>query len=278
MWFIREKIQLGKFLYSLVLLLPFVLLSSCTEDAPKIEGMTFVPAGEFTMGSNKVDDEGLGKEFGARTGNLFDAEHPERKVSIGGYYIDTYEVTNSQYKGFADATGYPTLPFNWEGRSFPKGKEKHPVNNVTWYDAHNYCAWAGKRLLAEAEWEKAARGPNGNQYPWGNEYSDKAANLETGDTVEVGSYETDKSYYGVYDMGGNVMEWTGDWFKRYPGNTADIKDYGQTSRSVRGGAGTVLGHYIMEQLFARSSFRQFYIPEGAGPDGGIRCAKSPAIK
>lgn len=257
----------------LICILLGAVLSACSEGVPKIEGMIYIPAGEFILGSDALDTEGLGKEFGSRTGSFFVDSAPPRKVSIDGFYIDLYEVTNTQYKSFVDATGY-RAPLKWEGGTYPEGKQSHPVNNITWYGAKNYCTWAGKRLPSELEWEKAARGPDGNEYPWGGEYDEKKANFNTGETSAVGSHKNDKSHYGVYDMGGNVMEWVEDWYKPYPGNTAEIKDYGETSKVLRGGSGTVLGHYMMEQIFSRTYFRHFYIPDGAGDDGGTRCAKS----
>src|SRR3990172_5037164 len=125
---------------------------------------------------------------------------------------------------FITVTAAPAPPY-WTQRAYPEGKASHPVTNVTWYSAGIYCVWAGKRLPTEAEWEKAARGPGGNKYPWGNEYDEKKANLFKGKTVPAGSFETDKSYYGVYDMGGNVMEWTDSWYEPYPGATIINKDY-----------------------------------------------------
>jgi formylglycine-generating enzyme required for sulfatase activity len=255
-----------------IYILAGLVLYSC-ERAPKIEGMVYIPSGEFIMGSEEVDTEGLGKEFGLRAGEFYADERPVRKVHLKGFYIDKYEVTNSEYKRFADATRYNS-PVNWDGKNYPEGKGDHPVNNITWYDAHSYCNWAGKRLPTETEWEKAARGPDGTIYPWGDEYDKKMANLDTGETKPVGSYKKDKSYYGVYDMGGNVMEWVDSWYGPYPGNTADIKDYGEKHKVLRGGSGSVLGHYVMEKVFSRASFRSHYIPGGAGDDGGVRCAKS----
>ncbi len=248
-------------------------LSSCTDSAPKIEGMIYIPSGTFIMGTDDVDTEGLGREFGVRTNQFFSADRPERKVNLKGFYVDKFEVTNSQYKVFVDTVGYSS-PSNWSGNNYPESKSEHPVNNVTWFDSHNYCKWAGKRLLTEAEWEKAARGPKGNIYPWGDEFNEDNANFQSGDTSRVGSNETDRSHYGVYDMAGNVMEWVEDWFKPYPGNDADIKDYGEKHRVLRGSAGSVLGHYIMATIMARGSKRSYYIPTGAGDDAGIRCGRS----
>ena len=246
--------------------------SSSKPDVPQIEGMVYIPPGEFIMGSEEEDTQGLGKEFGLRSGRFYDDEKPMRKVYLKGFYIDKYEVTNEDYKRFIDATGHPP-PKGWKGRNYPPNKAKHPVTGVTWYDADAYCKWAGKRLPTEAEWEKAARGPNGWKYPWGNEYDDKKANLTTGATAPVGSYPEDKSYYGVYDMGGNVMEWVDSWYEPYPGNKAKIKDYGKKFKVLRGGWGSGLGHYIIGRIFARAASRHYYLPGGAGSDAGFRCAK-----
>ena len=262
-----------KMLNRLIILVCAVALYSCSgPGAPEIEGMVYIPPGEFLMGSNQMDTQGLGKEFGLRSGRFYQDERPMRKLYLKGFYIDRYEVTNARYKKFIDATGLPP-PRNWNGRTYPTGRADHPVNNVTWFDAQAYCKWAGKRLPTEEEWEKAARGPNGWTYPWGDEYDEKKANLTTGDTAPVGSYPEDRSYYGVYDMAGNVMEWVDAWYEPYPGNRANIKDYGRKYRILRGGSGSVLGHYIIGKIFARSSTRHYYLPGGAGNDGGFRCAK-----
>ncbi len=254
-----------------------VLLSCSKDRAPRIEGMVYIPPGEFIMGSEEVDTEGLGKEFGLRKERYYEDETPMRRVFLEGYYIDTYEVTNAQYKKYLDETGY-TPPPTWENGTFPDGEADHPVTYVTWYEAHAYCKWAGKRLPTEAEWEKAARGPDGNIYPWGNEYDEKKANLNTGEVKPVGSYPTDRSPYGVYDMAGNVMEWVEDWYEPYPGNTSKNKDFGRKYKVLRGGLGGMSGHYIMNKIFARGANRNYYLPDGAGDDGGFRCARSAEVE
>ena len=245
---------------------------SCAK-APAIEGMVYIPPGEFIMGSEEVDTEALGTEFGLRTGRYYDDEKPMSKVFLDGYYMDKYEVTNARYEEFITVTAAPAPPY-WTQRAYPEGKASHPVTNVTWYSAGIYCVWAGKRLPTEAEWEKAARGPGGNKYPWGNEYDEKKANLFKGETVPAGSFETDKSYYGVYDMGGNVMEWTDSWYEPYPGATIINKDYGGQHRVLKGGIGGIPGHYLNNVILARGATRHHYLPGGAGDDAGFRCAKS----
>lgn len=234
--------------------------------------MVYIPAGEFIMGSEEVDSESLAEEAGARQKRYYENEKPQRKVSVKAFHLDMYEVTNKEYKVFVDVTSR-VPPQTWEGRTYAEGRDDHPVNFVTWHDADTYCKWANKRLPMEEEWEKAARGPNGNIYPWGNEYDEEKANLSKGDTMSVGSYETDKSHYGVYDMGGNVMEWIDAWYEPYPGNKTENKDYGKKYRILRGGSGSVIGHWVMSKIFARPSFRHYYYPLGADVDAGFRCAK-----
>ena len=240
---------------------------SCAK-APAIEGMVYIPPGEFIMGSEEVDTEALGTEFGLRTGRYYDDEKPMSKVFLDGYYMDKYEVTNARYEEFITVTAAPAPPY-WTQRAYPEGKASHPVTNVTWYSAGIYCAWAGKRLPTEAEWEKAARGPGGNKYPWGNEYDEKKANLFKGETVPVGSFETDKSYYGVYDMGGNVMEWTNDWYDNnyYPFMPKQNPKGPETGkyRSVRGSAFIGGGNL--------TDFRNFSDPDLRSTTLGFRCAK-----
>ncbi|MBI5598608.1 MAG: SUMF1/EgtB/PvdO family nonheme iron enzyme [Deltaproteobacteria bacterium] len=261
------------FFYPAVFFAAFSLFSCSGERASEIKGMVYIPSGEFIMGSDEVDAQALGKEFGLRKGRFYEDESPRRKVSLDGFYMDIYEVTNRAYKEFVDATGY-NAPGNRENRAYPPEAAEHPVTNVTWFDAHAFCQWAGKRLPTEEEWEKAYRGPNGNIYPWGTEFDIKKAVLDTESSAPVGSRQSDKSYYGVYDMAGNVMEWVDSWYGPYPGNTTENKDYGKNYRVLRGDAAGQDGHYMMNKISARGSNRNYYLPGGAADDGGFRCAKS----
>ncbi|UCE03184.1 MAG: formylglycine-generating enzyme family protein [Candidatus Latescibacterota bacterium] len=190
-----------------------VALSGCplfkktSSKAPSLQGMALVPAGEFTMGRESEDAS--------------PDEAPVRSVWLDEFYIDRLEVTNAQYKSFADSVGrlYPNNPI-WDDGYF-LGKPDHPVINLTYEQAQAYCAWLGKRLPTEAEWEKAARGTDARIYAWGNEWDETRANLwgdEHGPdvfrrTAPVGSFPEGASPYGVLDMVGNVWEWCADWFE-----------------------------------------------------------------
>ena len=238
--------------------------------------MVFIPAGEFVMGSDDEDTEGLAKEFGLRKGDFYADEKPMRKVFVDDFFIDRFEVANSEYKRFLEVNSY-NPPQHWEEGRYPDGTGRHPVNNVTWFDAVNYCRFVGARLPTEAEWEKAAKGDGAGGYTWGDEYDEEKANLGTGVTAPVGSFETDKSPYGVYDMSGNVMEWVDDWYAPYTDESEANKDFGKQYRVLRGGSATV-GHYIMSKILARTTNRHYYRPDGAGPDGGFRCASAMEIE
>jgi formylglycine-generating enzyme required for sulfatase activity len=145
----------------------------------------------------------------------FKDESPEKMIYVSAYYIDKYEVSNAQYTEFIKATDYPA-PAYWDHHQL-NGPDQ-PVTGVNWYDANTYCHWANKRLPTEAEWEKAARGPAGLKYPWGNELDYSKANFAKGKTgqkhitVSVNAHPEGKSYYGVYNMAGNVFEWVQDWY------------------------------------------------------------------
>ncbi|HXQ37786.1 MAG TPA: SUMF1/EgtB/PvdO family nonheme iron enzyme, partial [Anaerolineales bacterium] len=180
--------------------------------------MVYVPAGKFIMGS----DDGA------------DDEKPARSVSLDEYWIDQFEVTNEMYKMCVDAgkcnpPNYDIAREQISGELIPLVKPtiifyadtefgNYPVSNITWDDAVAYCAWTGRRLPTEAEWEKAARGVDGRTYPWGEEIDCTKANIYAFPAdktcaytpTRVGSYENGVSAFGVYDMAGNVMEFVSD--------------------------------------------------------------------
>lgn len=169
--------------------------------------MITIPAGDFLMGTDRERSDAQ--------------DRPQHRVNVAAYRIDKYLVTNAQYARFVAATGHRP-PMHWENGRIPPGLELHPVTMVSWFDAAAYAQWAGKRLPSEAEWEKAARGPDGRRWPWGDNM--EAGHLNTyyqvGSTTEVLRYPAGASYYGVFDMAGNVSEWIADDFKPYAGSTA----------------------------------------------------------
>ena len=164
-----------------------------------IDGSTlvYVPPSEFTMGN-----EG------------FDA--PVRAVTLDGFWMQQTKVTNRMFTQCV-AVGSCVTPTQELGGLVYSNPEfaNHPVVGVTWDQAQSYCSWAQGSLPTEAQWEKGARGIEGNLYPWGNE--DPACELLNyaycnGSTSEVDSYKDSASPYGFYDMAGNVFEWVGDWY------------------------------------------------------------------
>jgi sulfatase modifying factor 1 len=177
-------------------------MSQIRRNMPDDAEMVWVPEGEFLMGDDK------------------------RRVHVDDYWIYKYPVTVAQYMAFCDATGHerPNKP-EWGWR------HDHPVVNVSWHDASAYCDWAGVSLPTETEWEKAARGTDGRQFPWGNEWdADKCqcSHKEYGDaksTAPVTDYPEGISSCGAWHMAGSAWEWCDD---RLAG--------GIESRVVRGGA------------------------------------------
>lgn len=154
--------------------------------------------------------------------------------------------------------------------------DKLPVTFVNWFEAEAYCKWAGKRLPSETEWEKAARGTQGSEFPWGKEWAAGKAN--TGDeswddgVAPVGSYKTDKSPFEVYDLAGNVSEWVADSYTAYPGSDYKSDDFGPANKVYRGAAWGREGHYAIH-LFQRGAYRGRLSPDSALADVGFRCAR-----
>lgn len=162
--------------------------------------MVYVPEGEFTMGSEAGDDE-----------------QPVHQVTLSAFWIDQTEVTNAMYLKCVDAGAcQPPISIASHARDryfYNLDFANYPVVQVSWTYANQYCAWAGRRLPTEAEWEKAARGTEAQTYPWGEQVPDPSLlNLDVRDTTEVGRFPSGVSPFGALDMAGNVWEWVADWY------------------------------------------------------------------
>ena len=220
--------------------------------------MVLVSAGEFTMGGDSIDN-------------------PRHPVYLDAFYMDKYEVTASHYAKFLQATGRH-LPFKWSEMSLVSHGGR-PVIGVTWEDADAYCRWASKRLPTEAEWEKAARGTDGREYPWGNEApTPRHANFNKccewkgyGVLAIVGSLEAGRSPYGIYDLAGNVSEWVADWYD----NTSYKYELERNPKGPRDGEEKVVrgGSWYDSALLQRSALRSRSYPSAPSTDRGFRCAK-----
>lgn len=206
--------------------------------------MVLIPAGEFLMGSDPQQDE-----------HAHESQQPQHCLFLPGYYLAKTPVTHAQYHTFLRATGREAPEgWDWVKHTPPRGKEDHPVFNVSWYDALAYCQWlsevTGKSygLPSEAEWEKGARGTDGRIYPWGNQWDATRCNIAEGGkivTTSVGTYPQGASPYGLLDIAGNVWEWTRSLWGDYPYPTHEPEQAWRENlqaartrhRVQRGGAG-----------------------------------------
>ena len=197
-----------------------------------------------------------------------------RMVQVDGQQcVDFNAYSLYDYKEFMEATGH-RAPSHWRNRTFPDArKATHPVVNVSWEDAREYCEWVGKRLPTEAEWERAALGDGRYDYPWGRSCNPEAANYDNPDskTTPVDKYDaTGKSEFGVCDMCGNVGEWVSDWFdKMYYPNSPEIDPKGPDTgyqRVFRGGA------FHENRIGIRGKTRNFAMSQASNDYVGFRCA------
>ena len=248
---------------------------------PVPEGMVAIPEGPFIMGVPFL-----------QSNSVVHSDTPPHRVYLSPYAIDRFEVTVAQYSECVEAeVCTPAVPtFDKYALYCTYGqqeKSQHPINCVSWRQATAYCQWAGKALPTEAQWEKAARGPDSLLYPWGDspELSCQQAVValgpdeeqtscgQGGGTWEVGTHPKDISVYGVHDLMGNVQEWTADvfsfdYYEQSPERDPMNLEGAQNTRSTRGFS-FLLGGSRSEANAATRTFNAI----GAAIDiTGFRCA------
>ncbi|HEX9922614.1 MAG TPA: SUMF1/EgtB/PvdO family nonheme iron enzyme [Anaerolineae bacterium] len=225
-----------------------------------------VPAGEFWLGRDKGGDD----------------EKPVHRLFLEAFKIARAPITNAQYHFFVEATGHRS-PRHWKDGRPPRGLESHPVVAVTWHDALAYCRWLAEvtgqsiTLPSEAQWEKAARGPQDRrEYPWGNDWDETKCNtneLGLGETTPVGIFPDGASPYGGLDMAGNVWEWTTSQFKEYPYDPADGRENLEAGdKALRVWRG---GSFSRYRSRARCAARYWDLPDLWYFSGGFRVVVSP---
>jgi formylglycine-generating enzyme required for sulfatase activity len=237
---------------------------------PSLPDMVKIPAGPFLMGSSDADKQ------------AHDDEKPQHRLELPTYWIGRTPVTNVQFRPFVAGDGYRNRDYwtdaGWRWREEegivqpgywddPKWNgDDYPVVRISWFEAVAYCRWLEAqtgipfRLPTEAEWEKAARGPDGLIWPWGNTWKEGRCNSEEagiGRTTPVGSYPAGAGPYDVLDMAGNVWEWcVTKWQKDYPYQIEDewTAEYlaGNDIRVLRGGA------FWNESRLVRGAFRNVF--------------------
>lgn len=255
-----------------------------------------IPAGPMIMGSDPARDRNAQKD-----------EYPSHELDVTDFYMARYPVTNAQYRQFVEEYGQQRAPLFWKDGKMPSGQEDHPVVGVSLNDALMFCAWARSktglpvRLPTEAEWEKAARGPQGNIFPWGNEWEGGRCNSResrVGSTSPVGQFSpAGDSPYGVADLGGNVQEWLISIFGPYPYDPADgrealvnvegevsrfpqIYETGATSvpESMEAAIGKATmrgGSYRLKKSESRCAYRSWAAPMHRSDDTGFRVCYEP---
>ena len=265
---------------------------------PVPANMVYVPGGLFQMGDTFGDGE--------------PNELPVHWVDLDAYYIDKYEVTNAEYvsylnyaiaqglieisSGYVYKAGRTELYFELDANSeiiraaeefiVAPGKDNYPVRYIYWFGAKAYADYVGKRLPTEAEWEKAASwnsvSDTKTKYAWGNVIDLNWCNYNGyyGGTIPVGYFDgvspgnDARSWYGCYDMNGNVKEWVSDWYSSTYYSTTPYPHvnpqgaFTGTYRVQRGGSWDISATYV------RSAYRDYYVPSYTLRRTGFRCARS----
>jgi len=261
-----------------------IIFSQDTEgfgDAPP-QDMVEIHAGVFTMGVD-IENE---QEWGDVD------EEPLHEVYLSKYYIDRYEVTAAQFADFLNKNMGKSERYidlkpavtieKVKGKLQPrKGLENYPANRVSWYGADAYCREQGKRLPTEAEWEQAAKGPDGRVFPWGDEapdntrvtYKRKFNELGFKAMEPVDSMEKGRSPYGLHHMAGNVWEWVADWYDEGDYSDTRVRDpqgpEEGTTKVLRG------GNWYYRAYYLRTTYRFNEKPDAFKIWQGFRCAKTP---
>jgi len=235
--------------------------------------MVFIPGGEFSRGrSYDWPDTRL-----AWYPNPLKDDTPVRKICVNPFYMDEAEVTNERYAVFAKATRRKP-PYHWFKGEIQKGREKHPVVNVSWDDAAAFCGWEGKRLPTEAEWERASRGlVEGRMYPWGDSNPTAKLAVYGTDAGAEAVCSKERNYFGLCDMIGNLWEWTADWYDRNYYEVAPTRDpHGPAQgiyRVLRGGS-----WFDQPPLFLTCSYRSWARPAERSPTVGLRCVRAVTLR
>lgn len=259
-----------RFAIMLILCAP-TYLPAASPVAP--ENMVRIPAGPFIMGSDSGPED----------------ERPSHRITLDAYAIDRFPVTNAEFVGFLNGVGHvnakgerlydiddPDARIHQAGGKWAadRGFEHHPVVEVSWAGARDYCGWRGKRLPTEAEWEKAARGTDARRYPWGNTPPDRTLarfNAGWNETAAVNSHPAGASPYGVHDMAGNAWEWVASAYRPYPYRADDGRENPATGpvRATRGGGHDSPATEITTTQRGRNLSRN---PRAGHHNIGFRCA------
>ena len=241
-----------------------------------------IPEGPFLLGSVRVDDDPYGKET-----QFDDTELPQHRVWLDSYDIDRDEVSLAQYLAYLQARKLqPPVELQkliWHVITVHSVQDETlaqwPALYVTWKEADGFCRLNGQRLPTEAEWEKAARGPDGNLFPWGPQLPDSSLAMfgqhhvhEIPILAPANSGDAGKSYYGLHHMAGNVAEWVNDWFGfDYYAYMPERNPQGPSTgryKSLRGGS------WKSNRIMLRTATRSGSPPTQRSATVGFRCAKS----
>jgi formylglycine-generating enzyme required for sulfatase activity len=249
------------------------MLSNENKCVPPEEGMMYIVSTNFLMGCDKTNDSKCDENI-----------EKKHNVHLSSFQMDKYEITVSKYKECVDNNACTAPTSNTINSLCNYGsfsRLEHPINCVTWQQASDYCSFVNKKLPSEAQWELAATGNSDYKiYPWGNktpscEYAiiyDQSSGCDRGRTAIVGSKEIGKSPYGIYDLAGNVWEWTIDTYDEnfYSNSITNnpINTAPGTYKVVRGGTWD-----LNLKSTLRNKYRGYAIPEKFSPSIGFRCVK-----